>query len=391
MSASLHSLPYQADPSSSSSAGFCARSRNAQAQADLRARRKAHLAELEASNSSLARQNEQLERERHHLQHQIHTLKGQVKTLKDSLGMRITSTTGMDSLLAAVDAERSKVKRLRSAIRNLAAVEAKDTDSEGEEVVTAPQHKRSRTSASLDSNEGAPSLSKHDAESVTTHTTSSSSPHTPPLTEVWQDDVLRRPLDMALPEVALKRPMSQGNPSTSHTNMLAPNVVPAWGQWPGGHSKVIHQSAGPTEDQDDMLSRFIDSFASNPSTVATSLDIHPSVLSYASPDRPMRGPFPSASIFLVLFCLCGWVCGGRGRKRAWGRDRWGVCTSGPARLEPSGPRLISPLSHPPSHAPPTIATTLSNTTGRVTLFSSPQAAANVLVPSLLIYSDILRL
>ncbi|UZJ57576.1 hypothetical protein CBS101457_006896 [Exobasidium rhododendri] len=342
-SCSMVASPVQAEEASSS----CSRSRNAQAQADLRARRKTYLAELESGNANLTRHNEELEHEREFLLEQISTLTGQVKTLKDSFGLRSAAPDAMDSLLAAVEKEKNKVKRLRGAIKKMAAIEAHDSGSEGEEnTEMKASRKRSRIASTSSLNSSTTSLAtlitkspsdrdahpSNDVDSFASLTTSSLSPPTPPQTEVltphtyWnqtraqpaQEDQesSRNTLMLLLAQsTEFKRQVVHAlSDDIRHTNghpssYPASNTYPTWQPWHGDytahHNRPAMYPTAPakhSETHEDILGRLLHSYSSSSAASAmdTSLDISAAMLSQIVPDRPLRGPLPSASVFLVL-------------------------------------------------------------------------------------------
>lgn len=123
----LSRISMASSPSSPMSPPSCGktRSRNAQAQAMLRSRRKVYVSNLEKTSEELTVQNEQLTSERDELRRQVNTLKSELRIFRESLTSRDGSGgVSADALLAALDAERAKVEKLREAIRFLSQVDA---------------------------------------------------------------------------------------------------------------------------------------------------------------------------------------------------------------------------------------------------------------------------
>ncbi|PWN91072.1 hypothetical protein FA10DRAFT_299720 [Acaromyces ingoldii] len=98
-----------------------ARSRNAQAQALLRSRRKVYIQNLEQTGEELRTQNDILAAERDDLRRRVTGLEAEVSLFKGSLGSPVGNA---DALMAALEAERAKVEKLREAVRSLALVDA---------------------------------------------------------------------------------------------------------------------------------------------------------------------------------------------------------------------------------------------------------------------------
>lgn len=98
-----------------------ARSRNAQAQALLRSRRKVYIQNLEQTGEELRAQNDVLVAERDDLRRRVTSLEAEVSLFKGSLGSPVGNA---DALMAALETERAKVEKLREAVRSLALVDA---------------------------------------------------------------------------------------------------------------------------------------------------------------------------------------------------------------------------------------------------------------------------
>lgn len=149
------------------------RTRNAQAQADLRARRKAHVSRLEADNSALRGERESLLAETRRLREHLAILKSSAKGTSEDQAR-------IDVLIAAVDKEKQKSDRLRDAVRQLIAVANADLEVDDPSVLSSGSlRKRSRASSDASSCTSATAKGSHtewpDTPSLATSSTASSS------------------------------------------------------------------------------------------------------------------------------------------------------------------------------------------------------------------------
>jgi hypothetical protein len=253
-------------------------------------------------------------------------MRGQVRTLKESLGMRKTAATStVDSLLAAVEVERSKVRRLRSAIRNIALTEAQDSDSNDEYQASVSTRKRTRKSASpfVEPLDNSFEL-KQDSESVTTLSASSLSPPTP----TQLDSIIPNQWSNAKPQLlneeeqdssrsALTLLLAQSSTFKRQVvdvlahdlQAVAPTPLPSWNQWQSPPINIVNHNENKAHDE--ILDRFLSSIAASSAEPIRT----PTV-----PFRPPRGHYCSASIFLNFFYFFLEGCLGMTKEKGRGKE-----------------------------------------------------------------------
>lgn len=300
------------------------RSRNAQAQADLRARRKVYIADLQSSNARLEERNRILILERDSMRNEVDMMRSQMKTLKKTMFSDENmngSTRRYDSLLQAVAVERRKVKRLRCAIKKIAEMDISDAEDDDR-----PFNHRKRTKgvALVDQfDDASPLLSSIpslDCQSLATAETDSSttvpsalSPATPgqrnsdhsdrynsresilEIVDTSADDPSQSALTLLLAQPSqFKQQVIQALTQDAQKSSVKahPMQKSLW----SAQTRTVQK---PVLDQDDILNRFFQSLSPGDTTSHCGSQAH-GVEQY----RPILGHLHSASIFLVLLCCC---------------------------------------------------------------------------------------